>query len=250
MKMYGLSLPRSLGWGASLLWCIATMFGWAVYWSPLTGASNSMLSTFSITSGIWDMTYPFLSALGGITTGAIGGGIIGLGQRRVLQSWGHPVTGWTLATIVGMTLGWTISQPVLYAVLAQLRIAHGWELTDVLGQSETLAVTSQSALLVGAIVGLAVGIAQWLVLRSKTKKAIWWIAVCVAAWSLGASIYWVIYGVIGGRLCQTWGCLDQALEPDYYRALVIGWSIGGAVVAVITLSAMRLLLAQHRAYSS
>jgi hypothetical protein len=40
----------------------------------------------------------------------------------------------------------------------------------------------------GALFGALLGLFQWLILRSKTKNAIWWIYANVLGWSIGAAL--------------------------------------------------------------
>ncbi len=237
---------QKLGWSINLLWFITTTLGWAIYWSPLLGTSNSMLTTLSLTSGIWDVTYSLGSAIGGVIAGAIGGIILGLGQQKFIRApdalGERQPTRWLLRTVVGISLGWAISQYMLYPVLLKLRVVYGWELGTSLERGTILIIITEAAAFSGAIIGALVGISQWLALRHWLPRAWWWIIASIVGWTVGSVACWLIYGLLGGPFCQTWGCLDQGVGPNYYLAMTSGWIVGGIVAGAITGGAFRLLV--------
>ncbi len=77
-------------------------------------------------------------------------------DRRIRRSWR-----WILASAIGWSGGWVI-------VLA--KIPPGWGFIE------------------GLIVGAALGIAQWIVLREELYWAGWWIPINVIAWSTGLGL--------------------------------------------------------------
>jgi len=222
------------------LWILTTTAGWAIHWAP--GVSQStMLGAWALTSGMWDVTY--LSAVAGITSGAIAGLIAGCGQRQFFRRQRVPVQGWVTATLLAMILGWTVSGGLELIVLSALRAANGGIPSPQLHSPTAIAVTGQVAALMGAVVGGTVGVAQWVVLRRVTRRAGWWLVTTPLAWALGGTVCWLVYGALGGPICHTWGCVDHGPGPGYEPAMVIGWLAGGLVVGAITASTLKLLLA-------
>jgi len=65
----------------------------------------------------------------------------------------------------------------------------GWGLA----QFELVLVNpSQNTFVTGLLVGLLVGIAQWLLLRNHLPLAAWWVAINVVAWTTG---FWLMPGI-------------------------------------------------------
>jgi hypothetical protein len=72
--------------------------------------------------------------------------------------------------------------------------------------------------LTGAVIGLSVGIAQWLALRGPLSRAGWWLAASVAGWALG----WTIIG----------GVEDSVGVPVLWVYLV--GALGAAAAGIVT----------------
>ena len=106
---------------------------------------------------------------GGITAGIVAG----LGQWLVLRQLTRRASSWIWVTIAGWSLGWLI-------------VASGNIIT-----ADTWAIPM---LFAGAILGLVVGFAQWLVLRHLVYNAGWWIAASTFGWTIG------LMGVLGDTL--------------------------------------------------
>src|SRR5262245_61354607 len=52
--------------------------------------------------------------------------------------------------------------------------------------------------LIGFVVGLPVGVMQWLVVWRRIDYSFWWLASCVAAWTVGVAISWAIEDIFFG----------------------------------------------------
>ncbi len=223
-------------------WILTSMLGWAIHWGP--GVSqDTMLEAWALTSGMWDLIYVVLGIPGGITSGVIGGLLAGCGQRQVLRRQAVPVRGWVTATLVGMIVGWTVSAGLELPVLAALRATHAWIPDPQLHAPTAIAVTGETAALLGAVVGLTVGVAQWVVLRRVTRRAVWWVVSTTLAWALGGAVCWLVYGALGGPICHTWSCVPDRPAPGYEPAMVLGWLAGGLIVGASTAATLRWLLA-------
>lgn len=118
-----------------------------------------------LTTGRVDSLAPAL--LGGLITGAVLGAVQtwGLGRNR------PPVTAWVVATAVGVMIGLGLGSAL---------VDYGTSLSDLVLQ--------------GAVTGLAVGLAQGVVLLPRLGRlALAWPAFLAAAWAAG----WTVTTLIG-----------------------------------------------------
>jgi hypothetical protein len=127
---------------------------------------------------------------------------------------------WIMAT----TLGWLLGRFLLpnlsivtiglglgvlqwLVLLHRLRRAWWWIIATALGWMCGMAVgyavvPGMLDLFAGLLVGAAMGIAQWLILRRELHWAGWWIAISVVGWSTGMTLMpgVLITGVMAGAL--------------------------------------------------
>ena len=84
--------------------------------------------------------------------------------------------------ILGSTLGWTLG-----SVTVMTLIPDGMDFLN------------------GAIIGITLGTAQWLVLRNEVQWAGWWIVINVIAWTTGFALLpgIVLTGVLAGAITGT-----------------------------------------------
>jgi len=132
----------------AIQWVLAGIVGWGIGFFVCEG-----LKPF-----FYDITH-----LGG--DGLIIGAAIGIAQGLVLRRRIAPMGWWVLVTALGFGVGKFLGE----AVAGGMPLLVG-------------------SLLTGAIIGVAVGDAQWLVLRGKLAGARWWVAANVAGWALGWSL--------------------------------------------------------------
>ncbi len=142
----------SAGWSLWLLWTIATALGFTL------GIGLSQLA---------------LTAMGEILSSIAFGSIAGLAQWFILRKRFHVSGWWVLATSLGATLG-LVATNAVHEALMGVRVAL---VVGVLGLT---------------VLGLLVGIAQWLVLRKHLHRAGWWVLASAAGWFLGGLIAWAI----------------------------------------------------------
>ncbi len=120
----------------------------------------------------------------------IGIAAVGLLQWLVLRRYVRRIgwLGWVLAAILGQLAGTflaiLVSVPVLLGTLGDLGEAVG-------GSTVLLGVK----LVTDAVIGSAVGFAQWLVLRRHFYRAVWWIAASMVA----GMIAWVLTNTSGSE---------------------------------------------------
>lgn len=102
--------------------------------------------------------------------GALAGVVVGASQWLVLRRFLGTTTEWVLATVAGLALGDTVGV---------LLTGAGTDLADLI--------------LLGAVTGAAVGLAQWPQLRGRVRYSGLWVPVVAASWA-GA---WAITGAAG-----------------------------------------------------
>ena len=119
-----------------------------------------------------------------------------------------PVRWWVVASIVGFGVGRLLGDAAAQGVSASLGYA-----------------------LSGAILGVSVGLAQWLILRRHAAQAGWWVPACGLAWAVG----WSIIGLV-----------EEAAGLPTLTVYVVT-SVGAAVVATITGTVLIWLLRTRQA---
>jgi hypothetical protein len=149
-------------------------------------------------------------ALAGIVNGAMVGGLQWLALRRTVRQ----LSGWRwiLATALGSALPWALGM----SMRSSLRLAQGND-EAVLG----------AMLLMGLLTGVALGGAQWLVLRRIVHQAGWWAPASVLAWLQGLVVL-----VGGASLIQTPPPLWSLLLISGITGLVVG-SLVGVITGIV-----------------
>jgi hypothetical protein len=121
------------------------------------------------------------------------GGFLGPGISLFL-------TGLAMGALQWIPLQKRLPQPARWIVAT----AAGWALAQI----ELILVNpGQAAFLTGIIVGLCVGIAQWLVLHSHYHFAGWWIVMNVVAWTTG-------FGLLPGAI-------NTGMLPGFITAITL-----------------------------
>ena len=140
--------------------------------------------------------------------GLVIGAAMGTAQWLVLRRRMAPVRWWVVASIVGFGVGRLLGDAAAQGVSASLGYA-----------------------LSGAILGVSVGLAQWLILRRHAAQAGWWVPACGLAWAVG----WSIIGLV-----------EEAAGLPTLTVYVVT-SVGAAVVATITGTVLIWLLRTRQA---
>lgn len=181
-----------------------------------------------------------ISLLSQTLVGGAIGAVLGASQSLVLRHHIRQTASWVWATAIGMAIGNALSY---VASGMAYRITYGsrpapFPAVDPSGAIAVMAIKA-------AVVGIAVGMVQWLVLRRKVRVAGWWVLASVLGWSVG-----MIPGHWGGAaLHNVWGSgglgwhtlgglFIHLVEPQ-------GLPIIGAVVGAITGVALVLLIRGH-----
>jgi hypothetical protein len=150
------------------------------------------------------------------------------------QAWAARLALWC-AWVALTTVGWLLGS--LVVLMVQM-----WTT----GAADAFVRSLVGSALLGGIVGLAVGVAQWLVLRREQDGTQSWIAVNVAAWAVAWAIgqaitdsmlddYWLLGLVPGGLLLAVivgvsqWLALRRCAQRAswWLPASLIGWSVTG-----------------------
>ena len=159
---------RKPGWmfygGWMLLSVVALPVGFALALAIGTPVSQ-VLGDRIRAGGASAVTEDFLMGyflFGGI--GLVMGVLQGALLRRLSVRWGW----WTIATVVGAMLPF-IAGPLL---VTGRTVGPLWDIDRVRGA------------LTLSLVGITLGVAQWVVLRDKVRGAGWWIPITVAGWAL------------------------------------------------------------------
>jgi len=101
------------------------------------------------------------------------GVVIGIAQWLVLRRLGYQAGWWIWASTVGWAVGWALI------------------VTGLIVPPEGGVLASLAA---GAVLGVTIGVAQWLVLRRFVYQASWWMLASTVGWMVGLT------GVFGGTV--------------------------------------------------
>ena len=147
-----------LGWAFWLTWVLANSVAWILGMAMLW-VLNFVLSP---------LTQGPLNLVGWAIAGALVGALFGVNQWFLFRPLGADTIGhwahwWFLATIAG----WSITTTVVIG----------------LGTGENLGFP-----VIGAVIGISVGIPQWFVLRPYAQKAEWWGLSNTVGWILGLAL--------------------------------------------------------------
>ncbi len=188
------SIEERVEWKVWPLWLGANLLGWTVG------------QVFYQSLGRFWNQWPLALALG-IAALLLMGLALGALQALVLLRRVPGVYAWVLATGLGVLVGLFAGVYFLLLFLKQPG-PFDW-----------------SGLVQGALLGLALGFAQWLVLRRSLRRAGWWVPANVLAWSLGFLAAFLAAGAATGT-----------------AATALSGAITGAVAGALTGVALMWLL--------
>jgi hypothetical protein len=154
-----------------------------------------------------------------VLSGSIEATIVSLAQWWAMRPW-FPMIGrftWWRATLVGALIGYILGY------LPSTLMSMGETVTQTSQAEPPQWVTLLLAALLGAVAGAVLSFAQWLVLRSKVKRAGLWIPANMLAWAFGMPI--IFWGMdVAFKMAEIW-----------QSVLVVGCAllIAGMVVGTI-----------------
>jgi hypothetical protein len=143
---------RSVGWGFWIRWAIYSLLGLIV----------GMFGFVTVGIFAGDAIDSLPEFVFGVVLGAIFGSSFGIAQWRVLRRRLRPVAAWIGATVVGIVVGGAI----IFGLM------NG-------SDPDTSLLTKLGH---GLVLGASLGIAQWLVLRTKLDDALLWVGISVVGW--------------------------------------------------------------------
>jgi hypothetical protein len=159
-----------------------------------------------------------------LVSGALGG----TGQWLVLRSWLPSIRSWVLATSVGGAIAFALSNAFWSATLIS---------PSAVGMGAFSPSVSVVPLFVFAgISGLVLGIAQWLVLRTKLPQAYWWIPLSSIG-MLGESI--AIEGLQSAVGSQGIEVSASALNPGYWAIAALSVVVYAAITGGFLIRCLR-----------
>lgn len=118
-----------------------------------------------------------------IIAGAIGGGIMGLGQWPTVRRRCSRAGAWVVATVVGWVAGMTATPRALQWVWDMMRELVWRGGREPLGNPPYWWLVFPLGLGLG--LGLSLGGLQWLVLRHHGRKMLWWLPLTGIGWPVG-----------------------------------------------------------------
>ena len=180
-------------WSFYLLWILLTMFcvPIAIFLSLIILRIIVLfVGDFINVNGVQHITEDYLALyvfvpLMGLLTGVL--------QYELLRRYFPRMRSWVAATIGGWLLG------------AFLILTHGW-----LNPTNTVLSLDLAFL----IMGLSIGVGQWLLLRQRLPRAGWWIGANVVGWSILAL-------VTNGNSMGQFGLFALGLLPACATALML-----------------------------
>jgi hypothetical protein len=186
------SIEERAGWKLWLLWLGANLLGWTVgqvFYQSL--------------GGFWNQ-WP-LALILGIAALLLMGLALGALQALVLLHRLPGVYAWVLATGLGVLVGLFAG---IYFLLLYMNAPGPFD---------------WSGLAQGALLGLALGFAQWLVLRRSVQRAGWWVLVNVLAWSLGFLAAFLVTGAAVGTAATTFSGAVTGLVSGALTGVALVW---------------------------
>lgn len=182
--------PSAVFW---VLWYVATFVGGILYVIPVGVVHIALgLDRLDILQHASEFA-GWMLVLDAVLCAAACGSTIGLMQWLVLRSRLERIGLWIAATIVGYA-----SIGVLAALVSAFQPEwRDWAFTLIInGKLHWLARLDPSwqaaSWMPGAVTltlfGATLGIAQWLVLRSRVARAAWWIPISTCGWGLAAAL--------------------------------------------------------------
>jgi hypothetical protein len=192
-----------------------------IRWTAVTTISGALAYPAVVLIAVLGDGWPSGFWLGIPAGGAVAGLMAGFFQERVLRT--HlPVTKqWIVMTVLGWAIGLTTVVGISSWFLAYAKEMPPWYALTVY--------------LIGAgIAGALSGVGQWMLLRKRIDKSVWWFMACavgsLSAWLIVLAI-WYLFGQ--GALPSTVGELPAALFLGGMAGWMMGMEQGVALVGLI-----------------
>ncbi|HKP51911.1 MAG TPA: hypothetical protein VJ183_04580 [Chloroflexia bacterium] len=186
-------------------------------------------------------------AYGGLLVGMISGALTGFGQWLILRAhwsefkrdfWWIPVTflGLTIASVLGATTALFFTFAVDFPPREAFDTGDG-------GSPMLIDLIARGALL-GAVVGVVLGIFQWVVMRNQARNTYLWLLGCIIGWTAAGATYHAIYIIAGGPTAnpiRDFGMNWQTYYSAKENATTAGWLSSSLLAWVILAMSVRFL---------
>lgn len=148
--------------------------------------------------------------------GLLQGTVLGIAQWFVLRHRIQHPGRWIGVTIAGALVAWMtgVKAGILLAIISSLGI-----------DATRYLLLLRGVVIIGAWVGSVVGLAQWFILRTRLRRAAWWIPANALAWAIGILVSFLGVGMIAPA--QEWS-LRRVLTEAATGML------SGAVIGALT----------------
>jgi len=226
---------------AGYWWLLATAGGWIV--------GTAIAVVLAAIAKMWrvlqnaEYIYAFRAGVVFGSAGLVVGMVVGLGQWLVLRGRIRGAGWWILGTTVALGLGNAAGEIVFSWIANSL---GPWKFVP-------FARAMWCWISGGAMCGLILGVAQWLVLRRRARSAGWWIPANILSWAAGAIsgqyAGCAVLNLLGRGHSAGWAIVrvpwyDLPVPSIYYMVLNVGYWPGHLVVAVLVGVITGLVLAR------
>jgi hypothetical protein len=230
------------------LWTLGvggTTAGWALGILPamilITGAmSNGNMTDHATESSIVTNIFLGICVLAGFV---LASGVAVAGSQWLVLRERLPTIAdiWLSRGVISIGLGWFVGW---IGSIQPFNTSHG---------DDKLGAFVISGIIIGATIGLIVGISQWRLLRQQLRHAEWWLAASLLGWISALVLYWLVYRAAGGPFetvvtsYYEGGFWPKTVDaPGAMPAMFAGWIVGGLVLGIITGGTMKLLMRHER----
>ena len=227
------------------LWIASNIFALPILWGPLKLGTEIILFLGRLSNGKPIDFIEFISPLLLIPLGgAVMGAWLGLVQWLVLRQQFSQIHRWVLVSCIGGLVGTSLSW-VTYIIVDNSLLAHSPKGSY---PSEWL-----SFLVFGGILGLSLGISQWIVLRRLVNRAAWWIITLPTCFTLGLKIanWKLVPDAFVAQVCQMAQGLAAPFRGIVNNQVLVFFSLLGVAIALVGMGLLtgvllNWLLRQHR----
>jgi hypothetical protein len=160
--------------------------------------------------------------------GALIGGWFGFLQWLVLRKYISQASKWIAASSIGLAIGTPLSW-LAYGLLF---------ISPIVNRPDGIYFSFGYAYVIfGIVLGLAIGISQWFILRRETPQAGWWMLVLPICFTLGISLanfyrLWRTFAILNHQFTQRLGTQFPGIEISNMQVLAV-FAILSALIALV-----------------
>jgi hypothetical protein len=148
----------------------------------------------------------------GFAAGAVLGAVLGAAQGLVLRRYTPVTVQWVLASIVGGALGLALGMPLADTLTLPAEATMRGAATPAFPWQAAVQTS-----VTGAVVGVILGGAQWLLVRDRLGASGWWILVSALGWMAGLGL--------GAATVQAAGLIGAVLVSGFTGGVITGWGM-------------------------